>query len=101
VVGKGQAEIYTIGYGIDSTTLCPDTTGTYQSSGSRPRATTLLADMATTSTDNAYGTSTDCTTDENGDGDHYFCEDKTGNLAAVFKQVAIDSVKRARLIDVD
>lgn len=101
VAGKGQAEIYTIGYGIDSTTLCPDTTGTYQSSGSRPRATTLLADMATSSTDNAYGTSTDCTTDENGDGDHYFCEDKTGNLAAVFKQVAIDSVKRARLIDVD
>ena len=36
VAGKGQAEIYTIGYGIDSTTLCPDTTGTYQNSGSRP-----------------------------------------------------------------
>ena len=69
--------------------------------GSRPRATTALADMATNSTDNASRASTDCSDDENTDGDHYFCEDKTGNLAAVFKQIAIESVKRARLIDVD
>ena len=99
VVGKGQAEIYTIGYGIDSTTLCPDTTGTYQNGGSRPRATTaprrhgdeLDRQCVPGRAPIARPTRTPTATTTS-------ARTSDGNLAAVFKQVAI-ALGQARAAD--
>jgi len=110
VDGNGKAEVYTVGYGLDATTRCPDSSGTYKGNaapyGAKPRGTTALADMATNSTDNDNVVSNNggCALDENTDGDHYFCTQSDGSgstLADVFKQIAISSLKTARLIDVD
>lgn len=97
VTAKQTADVYTVGYGI-GTVKCSDTSGTYRNSGSRALATTALADMATSSTDNSPGS---CAADENTDGDNYFCEDRNSDLANVFRQIAIATVKNARIIDVD
>ncbi len=71
-------EIFTIGFGLAGTDVCPDSSGTYKN---KP-ATTLLADMATTSVDNG------CTSAENTDGDHFFCLPKTSQLTSIFQTVA-------------
>lgn len=71
-------EIFTIGFGLAGTDICPDTSGTYHN---KP-ATTVLADMATSSTDNG------CTSAENTDGDHFFCLPKTSQLTSIFQAVA-------------
>jgi hypothetical protein len=94
---KLTADVYTIGYGIGPV-KCPDTSGTYMNGGGRDLGTTALADMALNSTDNAPG---GCAADENTDGDRYFCEDRNNNLATVFKQIAIETVKNSRIIDID
>ena len=75
-------EIYTVGFGLDSTTVCPDTAGAFKSK----LASTLLASMSGTSS----GASVDngCTAAENTDGDQFFCEPKSGDLSSVFKYVA-------------
>lgn len=97
VLGQGLAEVYTVGYRLGGIT-CGDQGGTYRNGGTRDKATQLLADMATNSIDNS--TAADCVV-ENTDSDHFFCVGATNSLAAVFKQVAIASVKYSRLIDVD
>lgn len=106
---KATAEVYTIGYGLGPIKCNRDTSGTYRLNGGNDFATTTLSDMATpppsgTPGDNLPG---GCNpTDENGDGDHYFCTDPNTNngggaLIDVFKQIAIQTLKTARLIDVD
>ena len=97
VLGQGVAEVYTVGYRLGGIT-CSDQGGTYRAGGPRDNATELLADMATNSIDNS--TASDCVI-ENTDSDHFFCVGSVNSLAAVFKQVAIASVKYSRLIDVD
>ena len=74
-------EFFTIGFGIDASSTCPDKTGAWKG---KPVAD-LLASMASGSTNNG------CTTAENADGDHYYCQPRTGDLAVVFKSA------RARL----
>jgi hypothetical protein len=97
-------EIYTIGYGIASARCQQDTSsGRYTTSS---YASTVLADVSTQlpddnvspsgSLDNAPG---GCAADENVDQDHYFCETGGTDLDAVFRQVAIATVERSRLID--
>lgn len=54
--------------------------------------------MATNSTDNEPD---GCAANENIDGDNYFCESGSADLAPVFRRVAIATIKRSRLIDVD
>jgi hypothetical protein len=77
-------EIFTIGFGLDPASggdpACPDTSGPWKGK----TATQLLASMSTQPT---LGTTT-CTAIENTDGDHFFCEPKSGDLSAVFKTVA-------------
>lgn len=71
-------EIFTIGFGI-GTSFCSDDSSAF-GSGSVPQ---LLAQMASGPTDDnclAGG--------ENTDGDHFFCEPRTGDLADVFVTAA-------------
>ncbi len=92
---KSQAEVYTVAYGIGDDAGCPDTSGVYRVGGGRNGASWLLADMATQPSD----TFESCGPNENTDGDHYFCEDKSGDLSAVFRQIAQATVSHGRLID--
>jgi Flp pilus assembly protein TadG len=71
-------EIFTIGFGLAGTDMCPDSSGIYRGS----TATKVLADMATASNDNG------CTSTENSDGDHFFCLPRTSQLTGIFQTVA-------------
>jgi hypothetical protein len=85
-------EIFTIGYGIDST-KCSDSSGTFWNK----TGTTNLALAATQlSTDDQPG---GCGPNENKDGDHYYCAPATGDLAPIFIQVADAAVGGAHLVD--
>ena len=67
-------EMFTIGFGIGATDVCPDTSGTYYNRS----VTFALADMATTSVDDG------CVAAENSDGDHFFCQPRSQDLESVF-----------------
>ena len=77
-------EIFTIGFfdtdrnGNPTIPNCPDNSGSWQNKS----VTNLLANVATSSNDNG------CTTTENTDGDHFYCEPKTADLSAIFSSVA-------------
>ncbi len=81
-------EVFTIGFGVGASDLCPDSTGFYHNRS----VTRLLADMATSSTDDG------CTAAENTDGDHFFCAPKTSQLASIFQSAAATLAGGARLI---
>ena len=81
-------ELFTVGFGI-STFTCPDTSGAW--SGGK-QVSTFLATMATNSVDNG------CNDAENSDGDHYFCQPRTGSLTAVFQQAAAQLSRGTKLI---
>ena len=67
-------EIFTVGFGVTSADLCPDTSGVYKTKS----VTRLLADMANTSIDNG------CVAAENTDGDHFYCQPRSEDLRSVF-----------------
>jgi hypothetical protein len=101
--GANGIEIFTIGFGIGGAT-CEDLSPSPWRSGLSPQhniATQLLADMATDSLDD-HGHCTNSTNmaAENADGDHFLCEAKTGDLAALFQQAAAVLASGARLIQV-
>lgn len=77
-------EVFTIGFGVTSSDKCPDGTGSYPPSAAYngKSVTKLLADNATTSTDDG------CVPAENTDGDHFFCAPKTTDLSSIFQTVA-------------
>jgi hypothetical protein len=83
-------EVFTIGFGLDTDPVCPDTSGVWKGK----TATQLLASMSTQPT---LGTTT-CTAAENTDNDHFFCEPKSGDLTAVFKTVAATFAAGTHLI---
>ncbi len=89
-------EVFTIAFGLTSTTNCPDTSGFWHN---KP-ATNVLADMATQpSVDN--GCFTQAAADaENADGDHFFCQPKTAQLASIFRTVASAASGSTRLVSV-
>ena len=74
-------EVFTIGFGLDGSNNvnCPDSSGAWNGK----KVTSLLASMATQPSDDTL-----CTTAENGDGDHFYCEPKTSDLTTVFSAVA-------------
>jgi hypothetical protein len=80
-------EIFTVGFGVGGGDLC-ESTGAWAGKS----VTKALAAMATSSTDDG------CTVAENTDGDHYFCQPKSGDLNAVFKTAAAQLVRSTRLI---
>jgi hypothetical protein len=85
-------EIFTIGYGIDST-KCSDSSGPFVNK----TGTTNLAMAATpTTTDDLAG---GCGPNENKDGDHYYCAPATADLAPIFLQVADAAIGGAHLVD--
>ncbi len=96
-----HTEVYTIGYGLGTVRCDRDTFGSpYRNAF----GTTALANMATSSADNTPGGCVPAS--ENADGDHYFCtaDNSAGgaqNLIDVFKQIAVQTLKTARIIDVD
>jgi Flp pilus assembly protein TadG len=101
--------IYTIGFGVAYSAprdgLCYNDYASNYTNGPAGRgayATTVLAAMASVSdagippTDNLPG---GCASDENSDGDNYFCLPKTEDLTAVFQQVAVSSLQHSRLLN--
>lgn len=64
-------------------------------------ATTFYASVASdpdggSTIDNAPG---DCAVDENTDNDYYFCESRGEDLDDVFRQIAVQTIRRSRLLN--
>jgi Putative Flp pilus-assembly TadE/G-like/von Willebrand factor type A domain len=88
-----EVNVYVIAYGVASARCGEDTTGPYRGSyASRSAADAASGD----SDDNAPG---GCASDENTDGDYYFCESGSSDLEPVFRQIAVAALERSRLID--
>jgi len=85
-------DVYTLAYGVASARCGQDSSGPYRGT----YASTFFADMAVDSDDNLPG---GCASDENTDGDHYFCESGSSDLEPVFRQIAVAALERSRLID--
>ncbi len=81
-------EIFTVGFGVTSADLCPDTTGFYKSKS----VTRVLADMANTSIDNG------CIAAENTDGDHFYCQPRSEDLQSVFVSAVTALTGSTRLV---
>jgi hypothetical protein len=84
--------VYTIAYGVADARCRQDTGGQFAGRF----ASTNLAAAATASNDNAPGS---CASDENTDGDYYFCESGSADLEETFRQVAEAILKGSRLIE--
>jgi hypothetical protein len=84
---KPGNEVFTVGFGVGGADLC-ETTGTWAGKS----VTKALAAMANDSTDEG------CTDAENQDGDHYFCQPKSGDLDDVFRRAATALIRSTRLI---
>jgi Flp pilus assembly protein TadG len=87
--GSPSIEIFTIGFGLSDSDKCPDTSGSYKGKS----VVQLLADMATTSTNNG------CNDAENTDGDHFFCLPKTSQLASIFEMAAQQLAPGSHLVN--
>jgi hypothetical protein len=83
-------EIYTIGFGLAGTDVCPDASGAYKNAVT----TKVLADMATSSVDRG------CTAAANTDGDHAYCLPKTQQLTSIFQAVAGNLAAGSNLVTV-
>jgi hypothetical protein len=79
-------ELFTVGFfDSGSDPDCPDSSGTY----SGQNVTRALAAMASTNqAPSPNGTANGCIAAENTDGDHFFCQPKTSDLAEVFSVIA-------------
>lgn len=86
-----KIEVYTVGFGVDGSNTCPDTSGSYQGRS----VVQLLANMATNSV------SLGCSSADNTNDDHFFCTPSSGQLASIFKTAARDLASGStRLVDV-
>jgi hypothetical protein len=92
--------VFALGYGVDTTRCAQDTSA---SSPFRGRyGTYFLSQVASPypsgldSDDNAPG---GCAIEENTDGDFYFCESRGEDLDTVFRQIAVQSIQRSRLLN--
>jgi hypothetical protein len=86
--------IFTIGYGIDGSNVCPDSIPPFN--GGKLGSYNLATAATQPTTDNWPGT---CNALENKDNDHYFCAPATADLEPVFRQVAAAAIETAHLID--
>ena len=92
IAKAANQEIFTIGYGID-TTKCSDSSGFFVNK----TGTTNLAMAASPTTDDDFPGG--CGLNENKDGDHYFCAPATADLEPVFRLVAEAAIGGAHLVD--
>lgn len=83
-------EMFTVGFGVTGSDLCPDTSGFYNGKA----VTRVLADMATSSVDNG------CNAAENADGDHFYCQPKTSDLQSVFQSAITQLTGGTKLVQV-
>jgi hypothetical protein len=92
-VAKSESQaIFTIAYGVD-TVRCTDSSGAFRN----VYATTNIASAATQpSNDDIPG---GCGTNENRDGDWYFCAPASADLEPVFRQVAAAAIETSHLVD--
>jgi hypothetical protein len=87
--------VYTLAWGVNGVRCGQDTSGTYANA----YATRMFAAMATQpSTANESGGSCFNPDGENNDGDYYYCLPSADRLDEVFRQIAVASIERARLI---
>jgi hypothetical protein len=92
-VAKSEGQtIFTIAYGVD-TVRCTDSSGAFRN----VYATTNIASAASQPTiDDIPG---GCGTNENRDGDWYFCAPASADLEPVFRQVAAAAIETSHLVD--
>ena len=81
-------EIFTVGFGVTSADLCPDSSGFYRNRS----VTRVLADMANASIDNG------CVAAENTDGDHFYCQPRSEDLRSVFVSAVTALTGSTRLV---
>jgi hypothetical protein len=81
-------ELFTVGFfDAGSDPDCPDTSGTYDNKN----VSYALAAMATSNfSPSPNGSANGCTAAENTDGDHFYCQPKTSDLADVFSVIATE-----------
>ena len=96
-------EVFTIGFGVEGDTCVSETSGAFTNA----LTTTLLASMATISTDDggdgSGGLAPGCNTtaqqnSENADGDHFLCEAKGNSLTPIFQTAAQILATGSRLV---
>lgn len=90
-------EIFSLGYGLDSSDCVDDGPSSpyYNTS-----VTQTLADIATQSIDETGCDTSGEATQENGDGDHFYCETDASSLSIIFQQAAEQLAAGARLISI-
>jgi hypothetical protein len=92
-------EIFTLGYGL-SALNCDASSGELAiSPWYNKSATQVLAAMATNSADETGCTTSAGVTQENADGDHFYCETNSAGLAAIFQQAAVAAAASPILIN--
>jgi hypothetical protein len=89
--------VFALGYGVDTTRCAQDGSGQFRGR----YATYFLSQVASRvngvdSTDDVPG---GCGINENLDGDYYFCESRGEDLEDVFRQIAVQSLRRSRLLN--
>jgi len=91
-----EVEIYTIGFGVEGATCSTESSSSPYDDA---LATELLADMAVDSFDDqGHCVNSSAILAENGDGDHFLCEARSGDLAPIFQQIASQLAGGSRLV---
>jgi hypothetical protein len=92
-----QTAIFSLGYGVDTTRCVNDTSGPFSNRyGTYFLASTSGVAPNQGATDSSPG---GCSATENTDLDYYFCESRGEDLDAVFRQIAVQSIQRSRLLN--
>jgi len=85
--------IFSIAFGLDNPPVrCTDTSGSFRG----VYATLNIASVATDSIDDFPG---GCGSNENKDGDHYFCVPAAADMEPAFRQVAAATIETSHLVD--
>jgi hypothetical protein len=88
--------VFALGYGAEGARCQYDSGAWANAWATRFLSTVASPTSAGPSTDNAPG---GCASNENTDGDYYFCESRGEDLDAVFRQIAVQSIQKSRLLN--
>ncbi|MEX1253828.1 MAG: pilus assembly protein TadG-related protein [Dehalococcoidia bacterium] len=87
-------EIFALGYGLENEECGDSSSSPYNNQS----VTELLGDMATDSEDETGCDNASEAAQENGDGDHFYCETDSSGLSAIFQQAAEQLATGSRLV---
>jgi hypothetical protein len=88
--------VFSLAYGAEGA-RCQYDSGSWANAWATRFLSTVASPTATgPSTDNLPG---GCASNENTDGDYYFCESRGEDLDAVFRQIAVQSIQKSRLLN--